>query len=224
MPVYQVLIYSNVNIGVFSKADDRVLLLPKGYPEPKSRRLASMLGVESHRVSIADTRLLGPLMVINKYGVLVTKFIRDEELAELKSIFKERVVERFLSKHTAVGNLVLANDRGALASNVLGTAELHQIKDVLGVEVVKSSIAGYHQVGAIGVANNRGVLLHPMATDDELNMVRDVLKVEEADRGTVNGGVPFVSSGLIVNNNSALVGSMTTGPELFIISKVFKLG
>lgn len=223
MPIHQVLIYSNVNIGVFSRADDKVMLLPRGYSKPKSKRLASMLGVEPHQISIADTRLIGPLVAMNRHGVLITRFAREDEVNELRRVFRERVVERFASKHTAVGNLVLANDRGALVSSLLSAAEISQIRDVLGVDTVKSSIAGYHQVGAVGVANNKGALLHPMATDDELDIVRDVLKAEEVERGTVNSGVPFVSSGLVVNNNSALVGSMTTGPELFIISKVFKI-
>ena len=35
--------------------------------------------------------------------------------------------------------------------------------------------------------------------------------------GTVNCGVPYVGTGLIANSHAAVAGSMTTGPEMFII-------
>jgi translation initiation factor 6 (eIF-6) len=37
------------------------------------------------------------------------------------------------------------------------------------------------------------------------------------DVGTVNCGVPYVGTGLIGNRYAAVAGSMTTGPEMFII-------
>jgi translation initiation factor 6 (eIF-6) len=37
------------------------------------------------------------------------------------------------------------------------------------------------------------------------------------DVGTVNCGIPYVGTGLIGNRYAAVAGSMTTGPEMFII-------
>ena len=34
-------------------------------------------------------------------------------------------------------------------------------------------------------------------------------------------GVPFVASGLVVNENGALIGNLTTGPEIVIITNLF---
>ena len=222
--MYRVLVYSNPNIGIYAQADDSTIILPPGYPEGKGYRLASLLGVVPRQMSIAGTRLIGPLVVMNRHGVLVSKLADDDELSQLRDAFKDRVVERFLSKNTAVGNLILANDRGAIASEKLSSTEVAQVTDVLGVEVVRMSISGYYQVGSVAVANNSGALLHPLASDDELSLVMDVMRLDDVDRGTVNGGVPFVSSGIIVNDKAILVGSETTGPELFIMGKVFKTG
>ncbi len=222
MNIYRVLVYSNPNIGIYAQADDSVMILPPGYPKGKSHRLASLLGVTPQQISIAGTRLIGPLLVMNGHGVLVSKLADDGELSQLRDILKDRVVERFLSKNTAVGNLILANDKGAIASERLSNMEIAQIRDVLDVEVVGMSISGYHQVGSVAIANNSGALLHPLASDDELSLVMDAMKLNDVDRGTVNGGVPFISSGIVVNDKAILVGSETTGPELFMIGKVFK--
>jgi translation initiation factor 6 (eIF-6) len=35
--------------------------------------------------------------------------------------------------------------------------------------------------------------------------------------GTINCGVPYVGTGLLANSYAAVAGSMTTGPEMFII-------
>jgi translation initiation factor 6 len=37
------------------------------------------------------------------------------------------------------------------------------------------------------------------------------------DVGTINCGVPYVGTGLLANSHAAVAGSMTTGPEMFII-------
>jgi translation initiation factor 6 (eIF-6) len=39
------------------------------------------------------------------------------------------------------------------------------------------------------------------------------------DVGTVNCGVPYVATGLIGNSCGAVAGSLTTGPEMFIIGQ-----
>ncbi len=224
MEVHRILIYNNPNVGLYARADDELLLLPNGFPEEKGKRLADLLGCRPLNVSIAGTRLLGPLLVMNRHGILVSWAADDSEIRMLRDAAPGRVVERFRSRATAVGNLVAANDRGAIASDTLSSAEVSQIRDVLGVHVERMRVAGLHQVGAVVAANNLGALVHPMASDEELSRIASVLGVADVDRGTLNGGVPYVSSGILVNDRAALVGSKTTGPELFLVSKVFKGG
>jgi translation initiation factor 6 len=46
--------------------------------------------------------------------------------------------------------------------------------------------------------------------------MEDIFKVP-VDVGTVNCGIPYVATGLVANSNGAVVGLLTTGPEMFII-------
>jgi translation initiation factor 6 len=71
-------------------------------------------------------------------------------------------------------------------------------------------------VGALAVATNKGVLAHPLLKEEEKKTLEKVLKVP-VDVGTINCGVPYVGTGLIANSHAAIAGSMTTGPEMFII-------
>ncbi len=43
-----------------------------------------------------------------------------------------------------------------------------------------------------------------------------------AEPVTVNGGVPFLSSGIVANTKSVVVGNLTSGPELIMLSRIFK--
>ena len=104
---------------------------------------------------------------------------------------------------------------------MLGEKEIDQAKRVFGVRVVRGNIAGYHQVGSVGYATNRGVLIHPNASKNDIETVASALE-SDVEVGSVNGGVPFVSSGIIGKVGNIIVGRGTMGPELFIIGKVFK--
>jgi translation initiation factor 6 len=71
-------------------------------------------------------------------------------------------------------------------------------------------------VGSLAVATNKGALVHPLVKDSERKLLQDTLKVP-VDLGTVNCGIPYVRTGLICNSHTAVAGSLTTGPEMFII-------
>ena len=146
---------------------------------------------------------------------LLPHFIREEELAAIKSAFEGNITV-METKKTAYGNLVLANDRGAVVDPRFHEPQIKQIADTLGVEVVPGEIAGLPYVGSLAVATNKGVLAHPLLKDEERKVLESVFKVP-VDVGTVNCGVPYVGTGLIGNSHAAVAGSLTTGPEMFII-------
>ena len=115
MGLYLVEIYRSPNIGIFLRANDKLLLAPKGIASTKSQKLAEDLKVTPCFVSVEGTRLLGPLVVMNNKGIVVSRMVEDYEVKEIST--KTGVpVARFESKYTAVGNLVAANDRGAVVS------------------------------------------------------------------------------------------------------------
>jgi translation initiation factor 6 len=213
-------IYRSSNIGIFLKCNEQYLLVPRGLAKTKIAKLSEFLAAEPIEISVGGSRLLGPLIAMNDKGILLSRFAEDEEIRVLKSATGLRV-ERLGSKFTSVGNLITANDRGAIVSRLLREFE-EDIRDVLDTPVEFLTIAAYDQVGATSIANNTGAAVHPYATQEEIANVADVLKVD-VEPATVNGGVPFISSGIVVTNGRAVVGSLTSGPELVMLSRVFNL-
>ena len=221
MGIYRYDVYRSPNIGIFLKANDNFLFIPKGFADSKAEKLQSFLNVQCIRTSIAQTRLLGPLSVMNNNGILVPKITEDYEIQELKKA-TDMTVERTQMKPTALGNLIVANDKAGLASPIVPKESLKQIQDVLGVPVEHMSIDTYHQMGALVVSTKLGAAVYPKTSEQEMNIIKESLEVD-VEAVTVNGGVPFVASGVIANSKSVVVGSLTTGPELIMLSRVFKV-
>ena len=72
------------------------------------------------------------------------------------------------------------------------------------------------------VSNNYGAAIHPKASEKEIETISSILKVD-VEPLTINGGIPYLSSGIICNSKSLVVGSLTTGPELIMLSRGFKM-
>jgi translation initiation factor 6 len=214
-------VYRSPNVGLFVRTNNDTLLLPFGFAETKAKKLIEYLDVEKIiHVSIAGTRLMGPMMVMNNNGILLPYTVSDDEIRILKQTGLN--VDRLKSKFTAIGNLISANDKGALVSNLFKGEADQNIKDILGVPLQTFSIGGYVQVGSMIVATNAGAIVHPLANDSEISRISEILQVE-AEPATVNGGSPFLSSGIIANFSSVIVGNLTTGPELIMISRALKV-
>jgi translation initiation factor 6 len=210
-------VYRSPNIGIFMKANDRFLLVPKGLAQTKSDKFSELLGVSAVPASIGESRLLGPLVSMNGNGMLVSRLADEYELSELRGATGMNVA-RLESKFTAVGNLVVANDRHALASPVLDGRSLQQVRDVLGTDVERVPIGEYHQVGSLVVATNTGAAVYPGLEEAEVARLGRLLGVD-AYPTSVNRGVPYVASGIVANSKNAVVGSQTTGPELVFITR-----
>jgi translation initiation factor 6 len=219
--IYKYDVYKSPNIGVFIKANDRIILIPFGFAETKITKLTHYLQIEEKIfASIAGTRLIGPMTVMNNNGILLPSIASDEEMCVLRQASGLNV-ERLKSKFTAVGNLISTNDNGALVSPLLNSEVNQQVRDVLGVPVNSIAVGGFIQTGSMVVATNIGAAIHPKATEEEIKIISESLQVQ-VEPATVNGGVPFLSSGIIANSKSVIVGGLTSGPELIMLSRVFK--
>ena len=221
MGIFPLDVYRSVNIGIFVRTNDQYVLIPKGLAPTRISKLTKFLGVKAVSTSIAGSRLIGPLTAMNSRGILVSRLANDIEIEEIKTATGLPTM-RLPSRYTSVGNVVAANDKGAIASEILDPSTLQQIRDVLDVPVERISIAGYTQVGSMIVLSNTGGVVHPRASDEEVREIGLILGVE-VEPGTVNTGVPFVASGLLANSKSLVVGSLTSGPELMILSRAFRL-
>jgi translation initiation factor 6 len=215
LAVYLSSIVGSASIGVYSLANDRIVVIPKMVPLEKAERTAEWLKVKLVYTSISGSVLAGAFACANSNGILLPNSVREEELAVIESLFEGNMTV-METKKTAYGNLVLANDKGAVVDPRFKEPEIRQIADTLGVETVPSEIAGLPYVGSLAVATNKGVLAHPLLKDEERKVLENVFKVP-VDVGTINCGIPYVGTGLVGNSHAAVAGSMTSGPEMFII-------
>jgi translation initiation factor 6 len=215
LAVYLSSIVGSASIGVYSIATDGFVMVPQMVPREKAERTAEWLKVKLVHTSIGGSVLAGALACANSNGILLPNSVSEEELTAIKAAFEGNITIMETRK-TAYGNLVLANDHGAVVDPRFKESEVKQIAETLGVDAVAGEIAGLPYVGSLAVATNKGVLAHPLLEDDEKKVLEDVFKVP-VDVGTVNCGIPYVGTGLVGNSHAAVAGSMTTGPEMFII-------
>ena len=215
MTVYLSSIVGSASIGVYALATENIVLIPRMVPLQKAQEYADWLKVKLAYTSISGSVLAGSLVCANSTGMIVSQAVREEELAAIKTVFEGNITI-MESRKTAYGNLVLASDKGAVVDPRFKETEIKKISETLGVEALPTEIAGLPYVGSLAVATNKGVLAHPLLKDDERKILENVFKVP-VDVGTVNCGVPYVGTGLLANSHAAVAGSMTTGPEMFII-------
>ncbi|HXG06405.1 MAG TPA: translation initiation factor IF-6 [Nitrososphaera sp.] len=221
MAIYRYTFYKSPNIGIFVKTNDSLVLVPPGFAETKSEKLADYLQVKEVHTSVAGTRLLGAMTVMNNNGILLPAIASDEEVETIRQSSKLKV-ERLKSRLTAIGNLIVANDNGAVISPLLKPEVGRQVQDVLGVPAHTMSVGGFVQAGSMIVATNVGAAVTPKASEGEVKLVSEILQVP-AEPVTVNNGTPFLSSGIIANSKTVIVGTLTTGPELIMMSRVFNV-
>jgi translation initiation factor 6 len=170
LAIYRYTVYKTPNIGIFVKANDTILLIPHGFAETKTAKLTDYLQTRRVYASVAGTRLMGPMTVMNNNGILLPSIASDDEVEMLRQ-GSHLNVERLDSRYTAIGNLIATNDNGALVSPLLQGDANRQIQNVLGVPAHSMGIGGYVQTGAMVVATNGGAGVHPKATEDEVQAI-----------------------------------------------------
>jgi translation initiation factor 6 len=215
LPVYLSSVVGSASIGVYTLATEDIVMIPVMVPEDKAQEYADWLKAKLVHTSLCSSVLIGAFACANSYGMIMPNSVREEEIDRIKAAYKGNITIMD-TKKTAFGNLVLANDKGAVVDPRFKPNEIRQISEALGVDVVPTEIGQLPYVGALAVATNKGVLAHPMLKDEEKKTLESVFKVP-VDVGTVNCGIPYVGTGLIANSKAAVAGSMTTGPEMFII-------
>jgi translation initiation factor 6 len=210
-------VFGTVSIGVYSLVNEKIAIVPPQVPETQRLKVEEWLKVEVVATTVGKSVIVGALACSNSNGVVLPSFAREDEVEAIK-LASDLNVTVMDTRKTAYGNMVLANDNGAVADPRLRRPVLGKIEETLGVEAVSSEIADLPYVGSLATATNKGVLTHPLLKEDERKVLEDVLKVP-VDVGTINCGIPYVATGLIGNSCGAVVGSLTTGPEMFIIGQ-----
>ena len=195
------------------------MFLPQGFAESKAEHLEKYLEASALYCSVANTRLIGSLMAANNNGILLptTAYSEEYEFLKKQTGLNVGVLD---SKYTALGNVICANDKGAIVSPWLSQDDVQTIQDILGVEVVQKRISGLNQTGTMMVANNSGAVIHPEANEEDMKMFANVLGVK-IEHATINNGIPYVKSGILANNKGIVVGTLTAGPEIMMLTRAF---
>ena len=222
MTILKSQVYGGSLIGVFFAANNSYVLYPSNLIDPILKKFKSVFEVPLYPLTINNSNLLGVYSAGNKFGIIVPHLIREHEITALKAMSDTGSQIGILkSLDNAFGNLILCNDKGAIISSLL-KQNRKQIQDVLNVETIVYEFASCYLPGSISLANNFGCLVHPLSTDDEIDIIASVLKVE-TDVSTINRGVPYISSGAVVNDKSGIFGDHSTGPELQRLTTVLNL-
>jgi len=111
-------VYSGPNIGIFTSVNDKFVFIPNGFAKTKAENLARYLQTEYLMTPVANTRLLGILMVLNNHGILLPKTSSPEEIANLRKC-TDLNVKMLDTKYNALGNLICVNDKGGVISPLL---------------------------------------------------------------------------------------------------------
>jgi len=212
-------VYRGPNLGVYITVNDSIGLVPMGFAKTKSDKLAEYLNIEIHNTAIANTRLIGALSVMNNKGILLptTAYQNEYDYLKKETDLQVGVLD---TKFNALGNVICANDKGAIVSPWLSKQDCQTISDVLGVEVIQKRIAGFNQTGVVLIANATGAAIHPEADEEDMKVIANVLGVK-IEQCSINNGIPYVSSGILANNHCIVVGSLTTGPEIMMLTRAF---
>ena len=162
MDIFKYDLYGGPNVGIYAQANNEHVFLPRGFAKTKAEHIEKYLGAVAEYVAVANTRLIGTMMVMNNKGALLPNICTGEEI----EFFKEKSglnVGVLSTKYTALGNMICVNDKGAALSPLIGKDDAQIISDVMGVEIIHKKIAGYHQTGAVLSATSQGGSAAPLS-------------------------------------------------------------
>ena len=226
MTILKYQIFGKNSVGVYLTVNNLFGLYPSTLLKPAIEKIKSVFETPFYPISINNSNLIGVYTASNKYGIIVPYITREEEIQQLKNYSNEinsgYQIGILESLDNAFGNLILCNDKGAIISTFLKDYK-DQIEDTLCVETVIYEFVDNYLPGSISLTNNNGCLVHPLTTDEEIEIISEILKVKEIDVSTVNRGIPYLSSGAIVNDQSGIFGYECTGPEMMRLTNVLML-
>lgn len=217
MPIFLFDTFGSASIGVYLRVTEDYIIVPHQVPKPKIEKLEDWFRRKILKTNIGGSVLIGSLVCANSYGIILPRNVLDEEVDVLKTLTNVNITIAE-TKKTAYGNLVLANDYGAIVDPRLKKKDVKKISDIMNVETVPGEVAGSPFVGSLTTATNKGVIAHPMIKPKEEELLKDILNVP-VGIGTINCGIPYIATGLIGNSEAVVAGSLTTGPELFMIGQ-----
>lgn len=217
--IERVNLFSTEMLGVFAQASNRYVVIPESY----LRSYAPFFEKHGLRVlalGLGGISAVGIMVSLNDNGIVLPYNADEEDVRRAKTLGLNVCVSR--ARTNALGNLVITNNRVGFASPRLSTATVKTVEEALDVELIRMSVAGIVTVGSVLSLNNKGFAVHPEASDEEVDTIKRVTGLD-GSRTTINGGYPYIRSGIIYNDTIALVGDRTTGIEMAEIERALAL-
>ena len=211
MHAQKAVIWGNSFVGMFARANDKVILVPPNTPEKFDEKCAETLGVKVAHVTVCSSNLAGLFSAMNNNGVILSALAEREEAKRIGKLGVECDILK--GRFSAAGNNILVNSRVAIVNPLMDSVDIKIIEDCLGVEVIGRTIAGYETPGSVGVVTDSGLLLHQAVEEDELKEIEEIFKVK-GTAGTANMGTPFVGLCIVANSKGYLCGEATSGFEM----------
>lgn len=225
MGIVKTNLFGGSSIGVYLSISSKMMLYPSVTPKEKVVLFKDAFddNFPILPLMVNQSALLGCYCVMNLNGIIVPDLITETESEKIKSYVEKYDMNycEISTRDNAIGNLIMTNDKGSVISSYLKN-NVTQIQDTLDVEVLILDYATTRLAGSAGITNNKGCCVHPMVTDDEADMISDVLKVP-IDVSTINMGDPFVHAGIAANDFGAIIGDLSSGPEMMRITNMLKL-
>lgn len=219
LDISKTIILGNSSLGIFALATEKYAVVPFGIKESSQKIITDTLSIEIAQTTIANSVLVGTLIVGNSDTLFVPSNVGNKEISNIKESLNDKLeIIEINSKFTALANLIVMNDKGAIISDVFEKKAQNQIKDVLG-NVTVGSLLGSPLVGSIAMCTNRGALVHPLLSEEEISEISSILQVR-ADVCTINRGIPYPRVGILANSKGAVLGTDSTGPESMRVFEV----
>ena len=220
MDISKTTILGNSSVGIFAMSTETYAIVPFGTKGKTTEILTETLNVNIIQTTVANSVLVGTLVVGNSDTLFLPSNVSDKEISTIKENLKDNVeLIELDSKFTALGNLIVMNDKGAIVSEMFEKKAISQIRDSLNFNVTVGSLLGSPLAGSIVMSTNRGALVHPLLSEEEISEIASILRVK-VDVCTVNRGIPYPRVGIMANSKGAVIGSDSTGPESMRIFEV----
>jgi len=197
-------------IGVYGRISDRHGIFGTGVPDASIEEVGNNLGIVAIKTTIAYVNIIGSMLAMNSNGIIVNRYINEEEYRKLKELGLR--VGYTTSTMNAAGNIILVNDKRGLVHTSVSKSMVSEMEDIFGVEVVRED-TGFRNVGMAFALTNKGVLCHPDVSDETMKRIEELFGVR-GNWGTVNHGIPFVGCGLVSNSRGVVIGKRTTRIEM----------
>ncbi len=210
----------NPFVGLYARASDQRVLVPRGAPEKFLFGMKS-LEVPAVKTSVDGSPYVGIYLALNSNGIIAPPFLTKTEKTELEALGLDLLVLPD-TRYSAVANNICCNDKGALVNPDMPASYMPKIEKALGVPVKQHPLAGYRTVGAMMIATNKGWVAPNRTTAEEAGLLEDLFTVKGSN-GTVNSGTAFVGLGMAANSKGAAVGETTSGFEQSRIQQALDL-